>query len=512
MALGGVRSALSGLSDLRKEKAEEKENLWKKILGEVQSSERNKLPSCKSVLVLGDNESGKTTLIAKLQGNEDPKKGSGLEYAYIDVRDEYRDDHTRLSVWVLDGEPVHGELLEYAMSPKNLEHTLVLLTVSMTTPWGIMDQLHTWASTLQDHIDKLNLDPDYFKERQDKMSRLWQDYVEPGDELEAGSPMKRSSRNLDGDEDPVLPLAENVLTRNLGLHVIVVVTKTDYMSTLEKDFDYKEEHFDFIQQSIRKFCLQYGAALFYTSVKEDKNCDLLYKYLVHKIYNFPFRTPALVVEKDAVFIPAGWDNEKKIAILYENMHTMTPEDYYTDVIVRPPVVRKAMTREIEVQVEEEQAFLARHLAQLQAGGTGAPHTPQGRQESPLRQSPAVQKTSDRRVATGVPANQMGSPKKMWRPSSAEMNKPGGPGPSEGVLANFFNSLLSKKTAINSPPTGGIKTNDKAAMRSDAAAELDRLTRSKKTPIPPTTATTNSTPPPATTATTTNNTDANSSEC
>ena len=39
----------------------------------------------------GDNESGKTTLVAKLQGNEDPKKGSGLEYVYIDVRDEYRD-------------------------------------------------------------------------------------------------------------------------------------------------------------------------------------------------------------------------------------------------------------------------------------------------------------------------------------------------------------------------------------------------------------------------------------
>lgn len=42
--------------------------------------------------------------------------------------------------------------------------------------------------------------------------------------------------------------------------------------------------------------------------------------------------------------PAGWDNEKKIAILYENMHTMTPEDYYTDVIVRPPVVRKVRIR------------------------------------------------------------------------------------------------------------------------------------------------------------------------
>lgn len=41
--------------------------------------------------MLGDNETGKTTLIAKLQGVEDPKKGSALEYAYIDVRDEYRD-------------------------------------------------------------------------------------------------------------------------------------------------------------------------------------------------------------------------------------------------------------------------------------------------------------------------------------------------------------------------------------------------------------------------------------
>ena len=43
------------------------------------------------LFLTGDRESGKTTLVAKLQGNVDPKKGSGLEYGYIDVRDEYRD-------------------------------------------------------------------------------------------------------------------------------------------------------------------------------------------------------------------------------------------------------------------------------------------------------------------------------------------------------------------------------------------------------------------------------------
>ena len=61
------------------------------VLSEVQTSRNSHLPTSKNLLVLGDKESGKTTLIAKLQANEDPKKGAGLEYGYIDVRDEYRD-------------------------------------------------------------------------------------------------------------------------------------------------------------------------------------------------------------------------------------------------------------------------------------------------------------------------------------------------------------------------------------------------------------------------------------
>jgi len=39
----------------------------------------------------GDNESGKTTLVSKLKGVEDQKKGSALEFMYVTVRDEYGD-------------------------------------------------------------------------------------------------------------------------------------------------------------------------------------------------------------------------------------------------------------------------------------------------------------------------------------------------------------------------------------------------------------------------------------
>lgn len=60
--------------------------------------------------------------------------------------------------------------------------------------------------------------------------KTWQDYIEPGDELDQSSPMKRSSRNLgdgdaEGDFEDGSPLPEGTLTNNLGLDIVVVVTK-----------------------------------------------------------------------------------------------------------------------------------------------------------------------------------------------------------------------------------------------------------------------------------------------
>ena len=45
-----------------------------------------------------------------------------------------------------------------------------------------------------------------------------------------------------------------------------------------------------------------GGSLIYTSTKENFNTSLLYKYLLHRLYNFPLRDSAQVVEKDAIFM------------------------------------------------------------------------------------------------------------------------------------------------------------------------------------------------------------------
>ena len=214
-----------------------------------------------------------------MQGNEDPKKGSGLEYHHIQVRDEYRDEQTKLGFWLLDGdsEVFHKNLLTYALNEDTFEDTTVVLTASMTSPWDLMSSLKKWARVLEDHVSSLKIPKEKERGMKAQVVKRYLEYISPGDEVEAlaSSPVKTRPESLIEGKD----LPDGVLTKNLGLDIIVVITKTDFMSVLEKQHDYKEEAFDFIQQSVRKFCLTYGASLFYVSAKINKNCDLLYKYL-----------------------------------------------------------------------------------------------------------------------------------------------------------------------------------------------------------------------------------------
>lgn len=68
----------------------------------------------------------------------------------------------------------------------------------------------------------------------------------------------------------------------------------------------------------------------YTSAKEEKNTALLYKYLIHRVCGMPFTTPAQVVDKDSIFVPAGWDNDKKLEIIKD---TITDADHPLEVLI-----------------------------------------------------------------------------------------------------------------------------------------------------------------------------------
>uniref|UniRef100_A0A8D1W1R9 Dynein light intermediate chain n=2 Tax=Sus scrofa TaxID=9823 RepID=A0A8D1W1R9_PIG len=442
---------------------EDGQNLWSCILSEVSTRSRSKLPAGKNVLLLGEDGAGKTSLIRKIQGIEEYKKGRGLEYLYLNVHDEDRDDQTRCNVWILDGDPYHKGLLKFSLDAISLKDTLVMLVVDMSKPWTALDSLQKWASVVREHIDKLKIPPEEMKEMEQKLIRDFQEYVEPGEDFPASPQRRNTVSQEDKDDSVVLPLGADTLTQNLGIPVLVVCTKCDAISVLEKEHDYRDEHFDFIQSHIRKFCLQYGAALIYTSVKENKNIDLVYKYIVQKLYGFPYKIPAVVVEKDAVFIPAGWDNDKKIGILHENFQTLKAEDNFEDIITKPPVRKDASPR-------------------VPGGSPRTPNRSVSSNVASVSPIPAGSKKIDPNMKAGAT--------------------------SEGVLANFFNSLLSKKTGSpGGPAVGGgspgggagggssglppsAKKSGQKPVLSDVHAELDRIARkpvtvSSTTPTSPT---------------------------
>ena len=185
---------------------------------------------------------------------------------------------------MLDGDPRHSNLLKFALTESNAVDTLVLLVVSIAQPWRMLDSLRQWVELLERHIARLNLPA----EMASSLENHWQDYVEP-DELSSSADGQQSSlknmtvgssssqgaggatagtaarrltnplhptKNSAADGNKVaLPMPETALERNLGVPLVVVVTKTDSIGVLEKDHGYKEEHFDFIQLHIRKFCL-----------------------------------------------------------------------------------------------------------------------------------------------------------------------------------------------------------------------------------------------------------------
>uniref|UniRef100_A0A6I8QLN8 Dynein light intermediate chain n=1 Tax=Xenopus tropicalis TaxID=8364 RepID=A0A6I8QLN8_XENTR len=444
------------------------------ILSDVSTRARSKLPSGKNILVFGEDGSGKTTLMAKLQGAEHNKKGRGLEYLYLNIHDEDRDDLTRCNVWILDGDLYHKGLLKFALPAESISETVAVFVGDMSRPWTIMESLLKWASVLREHIDKLKIPPEEMRELEQKIIKDFQEYIEPEEAL-SGSPQRRAptSSGIE-DENIVLPLGDNILTHNLGIPVLVVCTKCDAVSVLEKEHDYKDEHFDFIQSHIRRFCLQYGAALIYTSVKEEKNLDLLYKYIVHKTYSFHFNCAAVVVEKDAVFIPAGWDNDKKIGILHENFSTVKPEDAYEDFIVKPPV--RKLVHDKEVVAEDEQVFLMKQQSYL----AKQPATPTRASESPARAPTGSPRTSGRTGPTAVPSS---SPMAAVKKPDPNIKNAAA---SEGVLASFFNSLLSKKTGSPGSPGGGGTTQGVAKkpgqkpVLTNVQEELDRMTRQPDT--------------------------------
>lgn len=146
------------------------------------------------------------------------------------------------------------------------------------------------------------------------------------------------------------PLKEGVLETNCGIPIVFVINKSDVVnqSAEKKTF---EKNSEFILTHVRAMALEYGATIVYTSGKANFNVNLLYDYICHILFNFDLIHKPNLSDKEAYFIPAGYDSTP----LLESNKTYKEflDQSYEQTI--PPVVSK-VEQEEDIQCEDTNTF------------------------------------------------------------------------------------------------------------------------------------------------------------
>lgn len=104
-----------------------------------------------------------------------------------------------------------------------------------------------------------------------------------------------------------LPLDQGVLEVNLGIPLIIICSKSDIIQSNDKGI-FTDKALEVLYKHIRNTALLYGATTIFVSEKSQVNVELLYHYLIHRLYGFQLQYKPLLDERDRLFIPSGFDS------------------------------------------------------------------------------------------------------------------------------------------------------------------------------------------------------------
>eukprot|EP00743_Colponemidia_sp_Colp-15_P002608 GILK01002825.1.p1 GENE.GILK01002825.1~~GILK01002825.1.p1 ORF type:complete len:511 (+),score=101.26 GILK01002825.1:39-1535(+) len=470
-------------------------SVWQKVLGEA--TQRSKTLDS-TVLVLGDPDSGKRSLVTSLKRCGHPQSEtmfaetvgsdiSAIDYAFVDVKniDDPDNDETvaRLNVWMMKDRQ-QKELVKLALKPEALIQTVAIIALDFARPWTWMESLTSWVDMLQEVVGEVAISLPL--DKQDALRNRVETYVrsfrEPTNSQPHASPTKPYNRRTTTLHDVTpfivpptdesladLPLKEGVLRVNLGIPLIVVCCKSDLVHNVEKTRE--EGVMEIAQRHLRSFCLTYAATLAFVSTKEQKNTQLLYDYLLHRLYNFSLRARASTAEKDSIFIPSGWDSLNFIKQL-AGVDAKGIEKPFEHVIPKPATRRQQIGDE-EVPVQSMNSFLEQLKANLEAaGGAGG-----ASQRRPLQ---SAQTTLERKSSPDMLEKTLSSAKldvtdsKTTITSDPKRPSAGAAEVNPSSLANFFQNLLNRDKGSAGVKKSATPDKQSASMRKDVEQELNRI--------------------------------------
>lgn len=457
----GVRIASLGSDKMGADPAA-KVGLWEGILAEVAGA--TKSPDS-ALLMLGRPGIGKRTLMTELlrhacpsaaaaDANESEVQGRGvLDYAYFGVRDPEMNDRAAehqfqcqaaCSVLILE-DSGHEKLLRSRLTAAKLRFCAAMICLDLKEPWMMLEDLRKWLEVLRNITSELLLELSMNEqdELRTKVTTALEEYKEPQEDgAEEASGDGRGEASSGGGAVS--------LSYNLALPLVVSVLRADGARALEaqKTIGWAET----IEAHLRNECLSYGASIVYTMVqpKNTSNVDLLYEYLMHRLYGYPFKRKAQVPSRDALFIPSGWDSREKVDQAASSLPGGGLDRSFESVVTPPQQQNTAPPQQDECQ--DMAAFLKQAAAQLQKYGGPSVASSQRSRPTPGVPAPggealAALAGKDRqsaRMGTSDLQGMGGAKRPSQMPASeGAAGPPGAPGTDNSSLANFFQNLLTR---------------------------------------------------------------------
>lgn len=267
------------------------------------------------------------------------------EYGAVDEKNIGMEENlmSRVNVWIINDEDM-GKMIPKVLKPEDLEYTFAIIVPEIEQPWDLMQNCEKWMQVLKDAIYSIspNLNLKTLDKLRDRIVDLYKMYQEPEldkdgkllnkkpkkklnksemDDSRAGdmSKLDEFDISIQDDQDMIddlrkeMELPEGTLETNLFIPTAIVCTKVDLIEHGEKELKaILEKNLDFIQYTLRKWCLSYGTTLLFSSANSNSNIELLYNYILYRLYDEEFAHTSNINDKEALFVPTGFDSTELI--------------------------------------------------------------------------------------------------------------------------------------------------------------------------------------------------------
>ncbi|XP_067938726.1 cytoplasmic dynein 2 light intermediate chain 1-like isoform X2 [Watersipora subatra] len=260
------------------------DSLWDiGIAQQAELSSKEEISEEKHMLVLGDKDSGKTTLVLRfLDRDETPKPTTALEYTFGRRAKGHNSVKAVGHIWELGGGASLCKLIDIPINPQAILDSSIVLVLNLSTPNDMWSTLELLLSYLNSRVEQC------ITEANRKDSSVW-------------DKLKKSTRErLGGDH------MDDDLLEPFRVPLVIIGTKFDLYQELDP------EKKKVIAKTLRFVAHTYGASLFFTSAKIESSLNKIRSVMSSLLFGTQTNRAVQMDHGKPLAIPAGSDSLQNI--------------------------------------------------------------------------------------------------------------------------------------------------------------------------------------------------------